>query len=228
MRKAVLALVATALLGATVGLDEDSVAASRCGQWAVPARVGGKAVCLREDQTCKARFARDYARFGFRCFDGVLVVPWSFLRARPLLPQRLAPGAPCPVTTLTGRVDGHPGLGPGPAYPFGTYTVLRMPMPPPDGWGDEWSGTKRVWLVDRRYTGRILVRGRQLDGPNEVRFVSGRPGFTPEKILNPVREHRFEWGDQPSLTRLRAPGCYAYQVDGRSFSYRIVFEARVE
>jgi hypothetical protein len=103
-----------------------------------------------------------------------------------------------------------------------------MPMPPPDGWGTEWSGTKRVWLVDDRYTGRILVRGHQLDGPNEVRFVSGRPGFTAEKLLNPVREHRFEWGDQPSLTRLRAPGCYAYQVDGRTFSYRIVFEARIE
>jgi hypothetical protein len=26
---------------------------------------------------------------------------------------------------------------------------------------------------------------------------------------------------------LRAPGCYAYQVDGRAFSYLIVFEALV-
>ncbi|MBA2462339.1 MAG: hypothetical protein H0V45_11335 [Actinobacteria bacterium] len=44
-----------------------------------------------------------------------------------------------------------------------------------------------------------------------------------------MRELQLEGGgDNPSLTRLRAPGCYAYQVDGRTFSYVIVFEARVE
>ncbi len=30
------------------------------------------------------------------------------------------------------------------------------------------------------------------------------------------------------LTRLRVPGCYAYQVDGRTFSYVVIFEARLE
>jgi hypothetical protein len=60
-----------------------------------------------------------------------------------------------------------------------------------------------------------------------VRFVLGRPGFTAAKILNPIRELRVE-GNTPSLTRLRAPGCYAYRVDGRPFSYLVVFEARVE
>jgi hypothetical protein len=55
-----------------------------------------------------------------------------------------------------------------------------------------------------RYAARALVRGYQLDGPNEVRF------------------------DTPSLTRLRAPGCYAYQVDGRTFSYVVIFEARLK
>jgi len=30
----------------------------------------------------------------------------------------------------------------------------------------------------------------------------------------------------PAATFLRAPGCYAYQVDGRGFSYLIVFTAR--
>ena len=100
-------------------------------------------------------------------------------------------------------------------------------QPPPEGWGPVWSGTKRVWLLDTRYASRALVRGRQLDGPNEVRFVHGYPGFTAEKILNPVRELRIEGNDAPSLTRVRAPGCYAYQVDGRTFSYLVVFEARL-
>jgi hypothetical protein len=206
-----------------------SLLSGRCGKWAVPARIGGKAVCLRENQTCKARFAPHYRRLGFRCFGGVLVLPWSYLRSRPLQQQVLDSGAPCPVTKQTGRVGGHPGLGPGPAYPIGTHALVTMPMPPPDGWGSEWSGTKRVWLVDPRYTGRILVRGRQLDGPNEVRFVNGRGGFTPEKRLNPISEFRIEWaGDYPSLTRLRAPGCYAYQVEGRTFSYRVIFQAQVD
>ena len=31
----------------------------------------------------------------------------------------------------------------------------------------------------------------------------------------------------PAATFLLAPGCYAYQVDGRGFSYLIVFEAHV-
>jgi hypothetical protein len=30
----------------------------------------------------------------------------------------------------------------------------------------------------------------------------------------------------PSYTRLKVNGCYAYQVDGRDFSYSIVFRAR--
>ena len=82
-------------------------------------------------------------------------------------------------------------------------------------------------MLDTRYASRALVRGRQLDGPNEVRFVHGYPGFTAEKILNPVPELRIEGSDTPSLTRVRAPGCYAYQVDGRTFSYLVVFEARL-
>lgn len=104
-----------------------------------------------------------------------------------------------------------------------------MPVPPPDAWGTEWSGTKRVWLLDTRRVGRVLLRGHQLDGPNEVRFVYGRPSFNAVNLLNPVSEMQLEgWRDYPSLTRLRSPGCYAYQIDGRTFSRLIVFEARLE
>ena len=34
-------------------------------------------------------------------------------------------------------------------------------------------------------------------------------------------------GDRPSYTRLRAPGCYAYQVDGPNFSYPVAFRAEL-
>ncbi|MBA2384906.1 MAG: hypothetical protein H0V68_09650 [Actinobacteria bacterium] len=173
------------------------------------------------------RLGSQYRRYGFGCDYGTLLTRWDYLRARPLTDRRIAPGEPCPVTSETGRTISHAGLGPGPVYPMGTHNVITMRMPPPEGWGPEWTGTKRVWIVDARYAFRAVVRGYQLDGPNEVRFVLGRPGFTAANILNPIRELRVEW-DTPSLTRLRAPGCYAYQVDGRTFRYLVVFEARVE
>lgn len=34
------------------------------------------------------------------------------------------------------------------------------------------------------------------------------------------------WANRPSFTRVRAPGCYAYQVDGTGFTEIIVFQAQ--
>jgi hypothetical protein len=220
----ILSAVALAAASTAGGASTDS-AASRCGKWAVPARIGGKAVCLRDNGRCSVRRAAQYRRYGFDCSFGTLLTRWDFLERRPLTDLGVAPGDPCPVTTETGRVGSLSGLGPGPAYPLGTHNVITMTMPPPETWGPEWSGIKRVWLLDTRYAARTLVRGRQLDGPNEVRFVRG-PQWTAQKVLNPVRALQVE-GPTPSFTRLRAPGCYAYQVDGRAFSYLVVFEARL-
>ena len=71
-----------------------------------------------------------------------------------------------------------------------------------------------------RYAGRVLVRGRRLDGPGLVRFGRG---------LVPALELRMPAGrrEQPSFTRLRSPGCYAYQVDGRTFSRVVIFRATI-
>lgn len=233
VRCAVLCVAALVLAGsarlATAAAVPTDVAAGRCGMWAAPARIGGKLLCLRDNQRCAVRLGAQYRRYGFVCDNDVLLTRWDVLRRRPLTDRRIAPGEACPVTTETGRVGLYDGLGPGPAYPIGTSSGVTMQMPPPEGWGPEWSGTKRLWLLDTRYAGRALVRGRQLDGPNEVRFVLGRPAFTVQNRLNPVLELRLDRArDYPSLTRLRAPGCYVYQVDGRMFSYLVVFEARVE
>ena len=110
---------------------------------------------------------------------------------------------------------------------MGTHSDIAILFPPPEGWGPEWSGAGRVWMLDTRYASRALVRRRQLDGPNEVRFVHGYPGFTAEKILNRFPNYGSKGVTSPSLTRVRAPGCYAYQVDGRTFSYLVVFEAEL-
>jgi hypothetical protein len=148
----------------------------------------------------------------------------------------LQAGESCPVSRLrTVSPDFGPGLGDGPVYPVGftERSVLLFEYPPHKRSvfaGSKWSGQKVLWISDPKYEGPILIRGRQLDGRNEVRFGHGGD-------LKPRPELAFEsgeavgvagdWWDFPSYTRLRAPGCYAYQVDGDGFSDVIVFRAVV-
>ena len=224
-RHAVIPLGVHTCAGAASRSSADSFA--RCSKWFVSARMGGKRVCLGEGRPCDTALRAQYARYGFACPTGFLKITWAYLRKRPLHVPQISPGDPCPLTTETGHVGRFPGLGRGPAYPLGTNNVVDVSIPPPEDWGAEWTGTKRVWLLDTHYRGRVLVRGRQLDGGSEVRFVYGRPAFTEENVRNPVPELRLEgFSDYPSLTRVRGPGCFAYQVDGRTFSYLVVFEAR--
>jgi hypothetical protein len=117
--------------------------------------------------------------------------------------------------------------GSGPAYP-GTpsaasdHLVIEFTYPPPASsivYGSDWSGQKVNWIVDPdRRPSVFLIRGRQLDGSVELRFGLG---LHPPALM---------WlngpGDHPSTTRLRASGCYAYQIDSFKFSKLIVFEAR--
>jgi hypothetical protein len=159
---------------------------------------------------------------------------WASLH-RPLALPRLEPGSACPVSpqrrVVLGRGDTLSLPGPGPAYPnLWPGTELRFfwpPLPTQEYAGSGWSGNKVMWLVSARYKGPVLVRGRQLDGPHLVRFELGSPPRAELRLkpgstggTNGVR--RF-----PSSTRVQAPGCYAYQVDGPSFSRVVVFQARV-
>jgi hypothetical protein len=157
---------------------------------------------------------------------------WRSLH-RPLHIPRIAPGAPCPTSTPDPRGDlsrwGFVGTawGRGPAYPGGLgrdRPVLGYVYPPQresEFFGSEWAGQKVLWIVDPSYRGRILVRGRQLDGPNELRFERG---LVPPRELHLIG--RGPHTARPSYTRVRADGCYAYQIDGAHFSRVLVFEAR--
>lgn len=140
----------------------------------------------------------------------------------------------CPVShPRTVSPDFAPGLGDGPVYPvgFAKGSVLEFVYPPHKKSlfaGSKWGGQKVLWVSDPKYNGPILIRGRQLDGRHEVRFAHGGD-------LQPRAELVFEggqtvdmtggWSNFPSYTRLRAPGCYGYQVDGGGFSDVIVFKA---
>jgi hypothetical protein len=166
---------------------------------------------------------------------------------RPLHIPGLASHQPCPTSAESGLLGGYgieapfatlPAWGPGPAFPaglgLGKQPSFKFQYPPPANsrWeGTGWGGNKNIWVVANSHRGPVLVRGRQLDGPNDVRFENGRPAFTDASRRQPSLELRLsgpELHGNPSTTRLRAGGCYAFQLDGRDFSYLIVFEGRVD
>jgi hypothetical protein len=161
---------------------------------------------------------------------------WTKLH-RPFHFPRLDAGASCPVsaaTTVDLGVEGVLSLpGRGPAYPNfgGGATTLEFTWPPTrnqvDFYGTGWSGNKVLWWVAGTYHGPVLIRGRQIDGNERVRFERGLP--PPLELRIPAGKGYGPWKgarDRPSYTRVRAEGCYAYQVDGTTFSRTIVFEAR--
>jgi hypothetical protein len=142
--------------------------------------------------------------------------------ARPLHLPSLKRGAACPVSHPDRSVDFASygvatGIGAGPAYPVMPRGVVFIQRAANFG-SHVWGGQKVLWFVHPRYHGEILVRRRRIDGSGVVRFDRGDV---------PAAELRMPAGtsDRPSFTRLRAPGCYAYQVDGSNFSRVVVFEA---
>jgi hypothetical protein len=159
---------------------------------------------------------------------------WHRLQ-RPLRVPTIADGKPCPTTPPDPNGDltriGLAGTawGKGPAYPEGLDSgrgkpILTYldPIPPLSGfYGSKWFGNKVLWVIDPVYRGPVLIRGRQLDGPNELRFDRG---LVPPREMQ-IRPRPAPRG-QPSFTRVRGPGCYGYQADGVDFSYVIVFEAQ--
>jgi hypothetical protein len=93
----------------------------------------------------------------------------------------------------------------------------------------EWGGQKTIWAIQPGLTGLVLVRGVQLNGSNEVRFGRGDVPAT-ELLFSLPGEAQSDppnngWTYEIDYTRVRAPGCYAYQIDGETFSYVVVFRA---
>jgi len=156
---------------------------------------------------------------------------------RPLHLPRLAPGAPCPVShvdssvSFASRFGTGAGLGAGPAFPILPTGVLQL-APAANFNSKSWAGQKVLWLVLPSYRGPVLIRGGRLDGNSLVRFQTGN--LPPAQLTIPVYTRGVQPGGLtpptgtrylPSYTRLRGPGCYAYQIDGTTFSRVIVFSA---
>jgi hypothetical protein len=149
---------------------------------------------------------------------------------RPLHIASIESGTACPVSKPNPGIWSRlaPGLGPGPVSPvgLGEHAVLRYRSFD----GSNWGGQKVLWVAAPDYDGPVLIRGGRLDGVGAAGFnVNGDGQPLAELQLPPGSEpggtNRGGYREWPSYTRVRAPGCYAYQVDGTDFSYTIVFRA---
>ena len=155
--------------------------------------------------------------------------PFADLR-RPLDIEPLRARAACPRTP-GGREAPKVAItiGDGPVY-----AVLGMAEPPPLAGGvvtleddirrEGWYWHKTLWAVSNRYRGPVLIRGARIDRRGRMRFGID-DHILHELSLAPEQETRWRYG--VSTTLVRGPGCFAFQLDGRSFTDILVFEARM-
>jgi hypothetical protein len=135
---------------------------------------------------------------------------------------------PCPITPARSTPFGL-AQGKGPVWPVLGFPKVSFfyPVPPQATYyPSDWSGNKILWIA-RRYRGPVLIRGAQLDGPSGVRFGLAQVPALEMRLRSVGGSSPGGWQNRPSTTRLRAPGCYAWQVDGTTFSRVIVFKAVV-
>ncbi len=198
-----------------------ALAKAGCAWGATSSKVG----CLQPFGACTQAHAAAYRRHAYACAQGHLLYDYSQLRRRPVRRP------PCRLTPRQGTLkrNGYaaiPAWG-DPASPWMPHNSLdAVPVGYDSGFYASYGVFKAMWAVDPRYVGPVLVRGRQLDGDDVLRFEKGEPGFYDAGRAHPAAELRESGGYvHPAVTRVRTPGCYAYQVDGIGFSYSIVFRA---
>lgn len=87
-----------------------------------------------------------------------------------------------------------------------------------------------LWVAPKSYQGPITISGRQIGGPNRVRFsvpngaLLDRLEFAARSSFATSRGAR-NWRQFPTYIRRRASGCYMLKVTGSTFSQRIVLRA---
>jgi hypothetical protein len=206
---------------------------ARCAAGSIRTIVRGRVACLSAGGHCRTRNRQAYRRYGFICRNEQLVYDWARLVRRPLHIPTLTPGSACPATQPSGTLGEQgsdasqaPAFGPGPAYPgLGVEmsgAMLTFVWQPTDAPYRGWYGTKALWTIPR-YTGAVLVRGRQLDGDSGLGFDRG-PAWS-NRVHRGLRLRGPKAGLHPAATFVREPGCFAYQVDVLHASYLIVFRA---
>ncbi len=183
------------------------------------------------------RLARECRRYG-NCDEPT---NWNAivlaLEQRPLQLPVLEPGDACAETPIR-SVEGYlyQVMGEGPVYSLPYLTSMSI------NWSalyahDGWYWNKVVWTRDPQYTGPIVIRGRQLNGPESLRFQRMGDGHPAPELAHSslhfpayTTGNRLDtrgsgwWEELFTWVVVRAPGCYGVQIDGIGFSTTIVFE----
>ena len=152
------------------------------------------------------------------------------LRTRQMELPRLGPSAACPGSSGTSLALPNAvgtGVGQAPIWAIipqagdlvhGIVTLGKSNV-------SGWLGMKTHWTVSPSYQGWIIIRAEQLDGSGPVALLGDAtigalvipPGAGPDDAGG--------WRERPSGTYVKGPGCYGFQVDGGSFTEKIVVEA---
>lgn len=150
---------------------------------------------------------------------------------RPLHFPNLRPGQQCPVSS--GRpIDtadfGGIALGTGPVRVLiadggdvrrGVASLINPTAAPP------WLGLKTLWFSTPAYQGPFVIRAKRLGDPGPVALGEG-PTVAPLVVPpGPTLNGTAGWREAPGGLWVRSPGCYAWQVDGLTFSETIVVNA---
>lgn len=128
-----------------------------------------------------------------------------------------------------------PVLGTGPVYfAAGAYNpedrstmqVISSTNPRSQGAGTGWGIAKTLIVMRRTLRQPLLLRGQRVDGPGELGFA-GHAGRRPYAALqfktgwHTINAGRFRADGFTAWATV--PGCYALQIDGRTFSRVVVF-----
>jgi len=153
---------------------------------------------------------------------------------RPLHFPVVRPGERCPATP--GRPISNPylagvALGTGPVRPLiasaGDLRHGIADLDPAETPG--WREFKTLWFSVPAYQGPFVIRAQRLDGPGPILLGgSGALPANPHPIVlppGPTLNGGGGWRTAPSGTWARSPGCYAWQIDGTTFSEVIVVHA---
>ena len=82
-----------------------------------------------------------------------------------------------------------------------------------------WASSKVLWMAKPEVRGRILIRGKQIDGPSDsANLIGFGMNDVPDVALQWEIASQSGWANLPSEIRIRAPGCYAFQVDSQQAS----------
>ena len=146
---------------------------------------------------------------------------------RPLHLPVLRPGERCPVSdgsVVNTEYFGGIAFGTGPVrllinsalHRRGIAGLINPTSEPP------WLAVKTTWFSVPAYQGPFMVRAGRLGGPGPARVVDSSTAAPLVVPPGATINGGGGWREAPGGFWVRRPGCYAFQVDGLTFSYEIV------